>query len=198
MKLTKLSVATENPTYYVDNNAIVSKRDQVLLYMPVKTNGDYEFSEGISEVGEFAFNCCEGIRNIYIPATVIRIGNAAFKSCPRLEDFFCYGRTAPSFQNAPFNDTKNLKTLHIPHGCRQEYLDKGWTMFQEIKEDLSPLIPGDVNQDNVVDISDIVVVINQMAGSKSYRYSDVNGDNKTDISDIVAIINEIAVNSNGS
>ena len=52
---------------------------------------------------------------------------------------------------------------------------------------------GDVNKDWNVDISDIVAVINTIAGDKTYKdTADVNEDNKTDISDIVAIINIIA------
>ena len=51
---------------------------------------------------------------------------------------------------------------------------------------------GDVNEDGYVDISDIVAVINQIAGAATYRYADVNSDDNVDISDIVAIINIIA------
>ena len=51
---------------------------------------------------------------------------------------------------------------------------------------------GDVNEDGNVDISDIVAVINQIAGTATYRYADVNEDNNVDISDIVAMINLIA------
>ena len=55
---------------------------------------------------------------------------------------------------------------------------------------------GDVNRDRIVDISDIVAVINTIAGDRKYAgRADVNTDAKTDISDIVAIINIIA---NGS
>ena len=53
-------------------------------------------------------------------------------------------------------------------------------------------LKGDVNEDGKVDISDIVAVINQIAGTATYRYADVNEDTKVDISDIVAIINIIA------
>ena len=53
---------------------------------------------------------------------------------------------------------------------------------------------GDVNSDGKVDISDIVAVINHIAGTNSYKQADVNGDTKVDISDIVAIINIIAGN----
>ena len=52
--------------------------------------------------------------------------------------------------------------------------------------------PGDVNEDGTVDISDIVAIINQIAGTATYRYADVNNDSNVDISDIVAVINIIA------
>ena len=51
---------------------------------------------------------------------------------------------------------------------------------------------GDVNEDKYVDISDIVAIINQIAGTTKYAHADVNEDNKVDISDIVAVINIIA------
>ena len=51
----------------------------------------------------------------------------------------------------------------------------------------------DVNRDWEVDISDIVAVINTIAGETLYKeYADVNDDGKIDISDIVVIINCIA------
>ena len=52
--------------------------------------------------------------------------------------------------------------------------------------------PADVNSDNTIDISDIVAVINVIAGTAVNSKADVNADGKTDISDIVAIINIIA------
>ena len=55
-------------------------------------------------------------------------------------------------------------------------------------------IKGDVNEDGLVDISDVVAVINTMAGTATYRYADVNGDGSVDISDIVAVINIMAGN----
>ena len=53
-------------------------------------------------------------------------------------------------------------------------------------------LKGDVNSDNKVDISDVVAIINVMAGTDTNNKSDVNGDGKTDISDITAVINIIA------
>ena len=53
-------------------------------------------------------------------------------------------------------------------------------------------LKGDVNRDGNVDISDIVAIINQIAGTATYEDADVNEDDNVDISDIVAVINIIA------
>ena len=67
-----------------------------------------------------------------------------------------------------------------------------WSSLVPVELAPSLSITGDVNEDGTVDISDIVAIINQIAGTQTYRYSDVNNDNGVDISDIVAIINIIA------
>ena len=56
-----------------------------------------------------------------------------------------------------------------------------------------PVLKGDVNLDGRVDISDVVAVINIMAGTISDYNGDVNEDGKTDISDVVSIINIMAM-----
>ena len=82
-----------------------------------------------------------------------------------------------------------------------DYSDKGGTKQRYIilpASKVAGLLPkvvrmkGDVNLDGKVDISDIVAIINQIAGTATYENADVNEDNKIDISDIVAVINIIA------
>ena len=55
-------------------------------------------------------------------------------------------------------------------------------------------IKGDVNEDDEVNINDVVAIINQMAGTASWRYANVNGDSNgtVDINDVVAVINIMA------
>ena len=53
-------------------------------------------------------------------------------------------------------------------------------------------LKGDVNGDGKVDISDIVAIINHMAGTAQWPNANVNGDNNVDISDVVMVINIIA------
>ena len=52
---------------------------------------------------------------------------------------------------------------------------------------------GDVNGDGKTDISDVVAIINTMAGDSTFSgSSDVNGDGETNISDVVKVINIMA------
>ncbi len=75
------------------------------------------------------------------------------------------------------------------------FSNEGWNYrfnvtFQGEKEIVAK--KGDVNEDGKVDISDIVAIINQIAGTATYANANVNEDNNVDISDIVAVINIIA------
>ena len=55
------------------------------------------------------------------------------------------------------------------------------------------LLPGDVNLDGEVNISDVVAIINTMAGDTTFEATaNVNGDDAVNISDIVAVINIMA------
>ena len=54
------------------------------------------------------------------------------------------------------------------------------------------VMESDVNEDEKVDISDIVAVINTMARTSSLNKADVNGDGTVDISDVVTVINSMA------
>ena len=74
----------------------------------------------------------------------------------------------------------------------QKVMDDTGEVSADIQEDEPDVLKGDVNEDGFVDISDIVAVINQIAGTATYHYADVNEDQNVDISDIVAIINQIA------
>lgn len=58
----------------------------------------------------------------------------------------------------------------------------------------SLVLKGDVNDDGVVDISDVVAIINVIASGKQSENADVNNDEVVDISDIVAVINIMAGN----
>ena len=61
-----------------------------------------------------------------------------------------------------------------------------------VEEQPKPWLLGDVNEDGVVNISDVVAVINVMAGAATYPHANVNEDDNVDISDVVLVINIMA------
>ena len=82
--------------------------------------------------------------------------------------------------------------LDLTHIFIAGFLTQGVTALYISDIHLEKELSYDVNGDGVVNISDVVAVINQMAGTMQYPKADVNGDNSVDISDVVAIINAIA------
>ena len=73
-----------------------------------------------------------------------------------------------------------------------EYSNSLWSEETEFKIEGVDYIVGDVNEDGEINISDVVAVINVMAGSASYPHADVNADNTVDISDVVNVIGLMA------
>ena len=58
---------------------------------------------------------------------------------------------------------------------------------------VTPGVKGDVNGDEKMDISDVVAIINTMAGDTTFAATaDVNGDGEVNISDVVKVINIMA------
>lgn len=59
----------------------------------------------------------------------------------------------------------------------------------------NPVLKGDVNGDNAVDVMDAVMIYDIMAGNVASKpEADVNGDNAVDVMDVVAIYDIMAGN----
>lgn len=67
-----------------------------------------------------------------------------------------------------------------------------WTSYASIT--IKPVMKGDVNGDNTVDVADIASVISFMSGGSAIdkTTADVNGDGVVDVADIATIISEMA------
>ena len=86
---------------------------------------------------------------------------------------------------------ENYMCVHYVDGTTADFNLNGMKI---ILFDKQTCLSGDVNSDGSVDISDVVAIINSMAGNSSYqkRLCDVNADYNVDISDVVNIINIMA------
>ena len=92
--------------------------------------------------------------------------------------------------------TINITGIAMPYDEEEQiapiYIDP-YLPVEVVAQPPKPVLRGDVNLDGKVDISDVVAVINIMAGTPSNYNGDVNEDGKTDISDVVSIINIMAM-----
>ena len=85
-------------------------------------------------------------------------------------------------------------TLYVPKGCKQAYASANyWKDFGTITEmDFS--IKGDVNEDDVLNVSDVTSIINYLLGTETlpdFTKADLNDDFEINVSDVTALINLI-------
>lgn len=84
-----------------------------------------QLPDGITSIGERAFNQCNNLKSVHIPASVTEIGSSAFNYCTTLESIEISG-TVKSIEDYTFNNCTNLKKIVIPDTV--EYL--GENAFQ--------------------------------------------------------------------
>ena len=59
-------------------------------------------------------------------------------------------------------------------------------------DDWSPDLSGDVNQDGVINVSDIVIAVNIVLGMSPFNeLADINGDGIVNVQDIILLVNII-------
>ena len=127
--------------------------------------------------------------SIVIPSSVTSIGEEAFRYCRHL-------RTVTSFVKNVFVtganafDNNNLSTLYVPKGTARAYRETAdWNRFTNIVERTNSY---DVNNDGVVNITDVVTLVNAILSSSTMLESnDVNGDGQVNINDVVKLVNVI-------
>lgn len=103
------------------------------------------------------------------------------------QDRFIYKSHTDKQSCGRFPDgSDNVFIMNYPTIGKKNHIDSYCVLYDREHQ------KGDVNSDGKVDISDIVSIINHIAGVRQYSLSDVNNDRKVDISDIVSVINIIA------
>jgi DNA polymerase II small subunit/DNA polymerase delta subunit B len=82
----------------------------------------------------------------------------------------------------------------VPLGSKEAYQAADyWKEFKEIIEIEGT--KGDVNNDMLVDVEDVVGIVNKILGEPADNFNeanaDVTGDGKIDVDDVVAVVNII-------
>ena len=153
----------------------------------------------VTSIGQEAFWNCDVLTAITIPSGVTAIGESAFDRCHRLTSITINKDTPISISSDTFSERANA-TLYVPYRSKAAYEAASyWKEFKEIIEmddRQEHLVKGDVNGDGKASITDIVLIIDVIAGSitdaNKVEAADVNGDGSVSNTDCVAALDLIA------
>ncbi len=142
---------TSNPLLYAPN-----------LYLNNKLVTDLTIPVGVTNIGAFAFYCCNSLKSITIPAGVIDIGWDAFSGCSSLKSI-AIPAGVTEIKNRTFKDCSSLTSITIPagvtsigeeafQGCSMltnitipaSVIDIGWYAFSDCSALTSIIIPDGV------------------------------------------------------
>ena len=113
-RLATITVNTANSVYSSINGSLANKVNTTLIFCPRGKSGDYIISNGVTSIGEKAFDGCNSLTSITIPNSVTSIGDSAFDGCSSLKSM-----TIPdgvtSIGNGAFYYCTNLASITIPN-----------------------------------------------------------------------------------
>ena len=175
------------------NNNIVGES----MFQSCTALTEIEIPDNITKIGSEAFNGCTGLKKVTLGRGLTTLGNKAFNNCNAIETVVSRSEIAPSMGgDGCFTTTVyNNATLYIPIGATEDYqLTDYWYKFANIVEKNLDVIPGDVDGDGELTISDVTTLIESILYGGGTGSADVDGDGEVTISDVVTLI-ELVVNS---
>ena len=150
--LTTIEVSGENMNY-TDRNGVLFNKEITLLhsYPAGKTSANYIIPDGVTSIGNNAFDSCTSLTSITIgndvtligryafidctsltsitiPDNVVRIGQSAFRECGSLKDIFMQG-PPPSVFGFTFENLAPNAVVHVKREWRANYGAAGETWY---------------------------------------------------------------------
>ena len=141
---------------------------------------DVVLPDGAVAVDDFAFFGCDGLTRLRVPDSASRIGLFAFRACDALDNVY-YAGTAEQW------DTLSLAAGNEPLLAAALHTDSAA---------LPAILPGDLNEDGIVSVKDVVLLLRYLAGGYGVTVrnavADVDKNNEINIKDAVLIQRYIA------
>ena len=114
-KMSSISVNEGNASYYSVDGVLYNKVNAELVCCPSGKVGDVAILEGVTSIGDYAFEGCGGLTTVTIPSGVTSIGDRAFLNCSGLVSV-----TIPSsverIGKSAFYGCSGLLSITIPDG----------------------------------------------------------------------------------
>lgn len=159
---------------------------------------------GVTTIGSMAFRNCSALQKVVIGKSVTSIGSTSFYYCPDISEVTCLAEVPPILADQCFmTDVYRNAALRVPYASHEAYCDNDkWSQFAHIvsKQDVNPVLVGDVNGDDNVTIIDVTALIDLLLGGGEINNpaADVNGDGRVNITDLTALIDNLLSGNSSS
>ena len=155
---------------------------------------EVETPDNMTKIGSYAFQNCSGLKNVTLGRGMTTLGGNAFNGCNAIETVTSRSEIAPSMGgvNCFTNTVYNNATLYIPIGATEDYqLTDYWYKFANMEEKNLDVIPGDVDGDGKLTITDVTDLIDILLRGGGAGSADVNEDGVINISDVTDLIDRL-------
>lgn len=144
----------------------------------------------LASIGEHAFEGCERLSAVGLPASVAALGYNSFAYCSSLEKAVFYG-AAPEAPEGIFADAKEGFRIFYPAAFADSWAPNGETLWHGYPIEAF-FAEGDVNGDGSVTMADVSALVAYLMNSGSLSdacmgSADANGDGCVDILDATAV-----------
>lgn len=112
-KVTNVIIDNDNAVYVIENNILMNK-EKTQLILPIVPTGkmtSFEIPYGITEISDYAFHNQYNLKEIFIPETVVKIGNS-FNYCGNMEKIQIPS-SVKKIQKSCFSECTLLKEIII-------------------------------------------------------------------------------------
>lgn len=207
--LTSINVDPGNTEYTSVDGVLFNKDKTRLIQYPIaKTNTSYSIPEGVTEICADAFAGCTNLKSITVPSGVQIIGSRAFSGCTGLTKVFLKNSVNEIGDNA-FSGCTSIISATVPGNPKLGeavfergvllYGEKGSSVEKYVEDNRGKYyynfaqianIRGDVNDDGVIGLDDVIAILKHYVGSKPLSgdpliSADANDDGKVDLSDVI-------------
>jgi hypothetical protein len=113
--MANIDVDILNTVYGSFGGVLFNKNQTTLIQCPKGMTGSYVIPDSVTNIADWGFAGCQGLRSILIPGSVPRIGVMTFNGCSGLENV-TIPDSVTNIGNGAFNGCIGLTNITIPDG----------------------------------------------------------------------------------
>lgn len=158
---------------------------------PVK---ELVIDDDVEFISDYAFYGCTPLTSVTMGKAMTSVGARAFTGCNVIKTVTCFAVTLPALntKNSFNNTVYTSATLNVPSRSLEQYSSTAyWSSFKNIVGIDTGDMPGDVNGDGAISISDVTALIQMLLDGTSSAAADVDGSGNVNIEDVTALITQL-------